>query len=92
MVGSLGYVAPEVFKREPYDVSADIWSLGALMLALISGELPFHEDDERELERRVCTEPLNLESSEETSSLSCEAKDLLHCMLRKCPLERITIK
>ena len=39
--GTLGYVAPEVLRKEPYSFSCDIWSLGCITYALICGCLPF---------------------------------------------------
>lgn len=39
--GTLGYVAPEVLKKEPYSFSCDLWSLGCICYALLSGSLPF---------------------------------------------------
>lgn len=39
--GTLGYVAPEVLKKGPYGFSCDIWSLGCITYALLSGSLPF---------------------------------------------------
>ena len=38
--GTLGYVAPEVLKKEPYSFSCDMWSLGSICYALLSGSLP----------------------------------------------------
>jgi serine/threonine protein kinase len=42
--GTLGYVAPEVLKKEPYSFSADVWSLGCMVHALLSGSLPFDSE------------------------------------------------
>ena len=39
--GTLGYVGPEVLKKEPYRFSCDIWSLGCLAYGMLSGCLPF---------------------------------------------------
>ena len=39
--GTLGYVAPEVLKKEFYSFSCDMWSLGCICYALLSGSLPF---------------------------------------------------
>ena len=39
--GTLGYVAPEVLKKEPYNFSCDVWSIGCIAYALLSGSLPF---------------------------------------------------
>jgi serine/threonine-protein kinase RCK2 len=42
--GTVGYVAPEVLKKEQYGFSCDIWSLGCIVHALLSGYLPFDHD------------------------------------------------
>lgn len=39
--GTVGYVAPEVLRQKPYSFSCDVWSIGCIMYALISGSLPF---------------------------------------------------
>jgi serine/threonine protein kinase len=39
--GTVGYVAPEVLKKEPYGFNCDMWSFGCLIYALICGSLPF---------------------------------------------------
>lgn len=41
--GTLGYVAPEVLKKEPYTFSCDLWSLGCLTYAMLCGSLPFDD-------------------------------------------------
>jgi serine/threonine protein kinase len=43
--GTLGYVAPEVMKKEPYNFSCDLWSLGCIIYALLSGSLPFDHEN-----------------------------------------------
>lgn len=39
--GTLGYVAPEVLKKDPYSFTCDMWSLGCIAYAFLSGSLPF---------------------------------------------------
>ena len=46
--GTLGYVAPEVLKKKPYTFSCDVWSLGCILYALLSGSLPFDHESQRE--------------------------------------------
>jgi serine/threonine protein kinase len=51
--GTLSYVAPEVLLQKPYDKSVDLWSLGIIIYLLISGTLPFDDDDDREIARQT---------------------------------------
>ena len=46
--GTLGYVAPEVLKKQPYSFSCDLWSYGCIIYALLSGSLPFDHESQRE--------------------------------------------
>jgi serine/threonine protein kinase len=40
-LGTPGYLAPEVLRRQPYNSYADVWSLGVITYFLLCGELPF---------------------------------------------------
>jgi len=42
MVGSRYWMAPEVIRREQYDYKIDVWSLGALLFELLTGNPPYH--------------------------------------------------
>jgi calcium-dependent protein kinase len=39
--GSVGYIAPEVFLGHGYDERVDVFAVGVIMYALVSGSLPF---------------------------------------------------
>lgn len=41
--GTVGYAAPEILKKMSYGKSVDIWSLGIIIYALLSGSLPFSD-------------------------------------------------
>lgn len=48
IVGTTGYMAPERIRGDPYDVKADIWSLGITVIELVTGVFPFNlETDQR---------------------------------------------
>ena len=46
--GTIGYVAPEVLTRAPYNHKIDIWSMGVIIYYIISGELPFNNTEDEE--------------------------------------------
>lgn len=39
------FKAPELIKRQPYDASVDIWSIGITVVELMEGEPPYYELD-----------------------------------------------
>lgn len=44
MVGTPGYVAPEVVRKRPYGVKCDIFSAGVVLYFALSTHMPFHSD------------------------------------------------
>ena len=46
--GTLTFVAPEVLIRTPYNKEIDIWSLGVTLYLMLSGTLPFDDEDDNE--------------------------------------------
>ena len=80
--GTVGYVAPEVLRRQQYAFSCDVWSLGCIVYALIAGSLPFDSDNERETKRMTMEEPLVF-VEDVWKSVSKQCKDLLSKFLIK---------
>ncbi|CDR96572.1 protein kinase domain containing protein, putative [Babesia bigemina] len=92
-VGTMSYAAPEVLGCggvTGYNgKSADIWSLGVLLYAMLFGELPWHNEDFglREAVKQILDKPLTFPC--QTSSTS---RDLMSSMLRIEPADRPTIE
>lgn len=88
--GTLSYCGPEVLKQEPYSYSCDVWSLGCIIYALLSGSLPFDSDDQQEVIRKTINDPLVFDLPI-WRKVSNSAKNLLTRMFAKDPQERISL-
>ncbi|CAI5458079.1 unnamed protein product [Closterium sp. Yama58-4] len=83
--GSKPYEAPEVMAGVAYDESADIWSLGVTLYAMLSGKWPLFRGGKRVLDEKADF------ASEDWKKVSRDAKDLIRRMLRVDVNERFTI-
>jgi len=86
--GTLGYVAPEVLRKEPYSFSCDLWSYGCIIYALLSGSLPFDHESQKETIRMTLDNKLEFDlPSWKDVSETC--KDLIKGLLDKDPIKRV---
>jgi serine/threonine protein kinase len=51
--GSNFYLAPEMLMQKEYGPEVDIWAVGVMSYAVLSGTLPFGSDDLKETYRRI---------------------------------------
>lgn len=85
--GSPNYAAPELIIGKVYNgTSIDIWSSGVILYAMLTGTLPFDEDQIPKLYQKIKEGKYSL-----PPILSDSAKDLIVRMLQVNPLDRITI-
>jgi len=57
VTGTLAYLAPEVLRGRPANVTSDIWALGVVLYEMMTGELPFKGATAFELSLAIMTEP-----------------------------------
>ncbi|WOO84664.1 Serine/threonine-protein kinase HSL1 [Vanrija pseudolonga] len=85
--GSPHYASPEIVAGKAYNGSAsDIWSCGIILFALLTGRLPFDDDNIRALLQKVKVGHFDM-----PDDIVGPARDLLFRMLEKDPEQRITM-
>ncbi|RCK63789.1 Serine/threonine-protein kinase GIN4 [Candida viswanathii] len=85
--GSPHYAAPEIVSGLKYHGAAsDVWSCGVILFALLTGRLPFDDENIRNLLLKVQAGSFEMPSDE----ISREAQNLLARMLEVDPDKRIT--
>ena len=89
MLGSRGYVAPEVTSGHAYTQAVDLWSLGIVTYTLLCGYLPFRQDSEY-FRRREPPKFKLVFPRREWALVSTAAKDLCKRLLIEDPSRRFT--
>ncbi|MCQ2819073.1 MAG: protein kinase [archaeon] len=76
---SIYYVSPEALKGQ-FDKKSDIWSLGVLLYVILSGNIPFNGNNEKEVSERILKGEFSFKE-EEWENISKEAKELISKLL-----------
>lgn len=82
LVGTEGYMAPEVLQEDKYNQSADIWSLGCVLVNFCCQKAPFE---------KVYKDIPKANHREIPDNYSYELKNLISYMLKITPGERIPV-
>ncbi len=85
--GSPCYAAPEmVLGKKYYGLNVDIWSSGIILYAMVCGFLPFEDDDNESIYRKIILGKFDI-----PDKLSLNCKDLICKILEGNPKKRIKI-
>jgi len=85
--GSPHYAAPEIISGKPYNgASADIWSCGVILYALLAAKLPFDDDDCPALLQKISIGRFVM-----PPDIDPQAQDLIWRMLTTDVRQRITM-
>lgn len=85
--GSPSYASPELIMGQKYTFATDIWSMGVVLYAMMTGHLPFIETNFTRLAHMVIFKEIEF-----PPNISPNLSDILHRMLDKNPATRITIE
>uniref|UniRef100_A0A3Q2CPY5 Testis-specific serine/threonine-protein kinase 1-like n=1 Tax=Cyprinodon variegatus TaxID=28743 RepID=A0A3Q2CPY5_CYPVA len=87
--GTPNYQAPEILKHRPYNPKLnDVWSMGIVLYEMLFGSLPFKNRNREEFVRLQMKRRITFPT---TSSVSTQAKELIHSILQPVPENRITV-
>lgn len=90
-IGTPGYVAPEVVRREPYGPPVDMWACGVVLYVMLSGRMPFYGRDDIQCLRRTAAGEYSF-PDREWMHVSEDAKSFVRSLLQKRPDLRLTAK
>lgn len=87
--GTPEYIAPEILARKPYTSQVDLWAVGVITYILLSGEMPFEDDNKNRLYRLILKAKYSY-ARELWKHVSNIAKDFIDRLLVLEPKERMT--
>uniref|UniRef100_A0A2P2IPR8 Serine/threonine-protein kinase ATG1a isoform X2 n=1 Tax=Rhizophora mucronata TaxID=61149 RepID=A0A2P2IPR8_RHIMU len=90
--GSPLYMAPEIIRNQKYDAKADLWSVGAILFQLVTGEPPFEGNSQLQLFQNILSSTELQFPKGALDELHPDCVDLCRSLLRQNPVERLTFK
>ncbi|CAN9498115.1 unnamed protein product [Ophioblennius macclurei] len=88
--GTLEYMAPEMVKGEVVGPPADIWMVGVVVYIMLSGRLPFEDEDPQQVESKILM--AKFDPTKLYSNVSQSASTFLKKMLSSYPWARPTTR
>jgi calcium/calmodulin-dependent protein kinase I len=92
--GTWAYWAPEILRRQPYDTSVDLWSVGVILYIMLSGVHPFDPDgqsSDAQIVERILKADYKFDP-EYWSGISPAAKHVVQSLIHMDPMQRLTCK
>lgn len=87
LAGTPDYMSPEQASGRSIDARSDLFSLGTLMYAMLTGHPPFRASNPMAVMNRICHEP-HRPVSEERDDVPVEVSELIDGLLAKEPEKR----
>lgn len=87
-IGTPMYLAPEIWKKKPYNSKCDIWSLGVLLYEMATFTYPYNGRNAKDLSVKVC----NAKAPHIPTTYSKELSNVIQSMLVHNPLQRPSVE
>ncbi|XP_066290402.1 serine/threonine-protein kinase H1 homolog [Branchiostoma lanceolatum] len=87
--GTPEYIAPEILCRRPYSCAVDMWAIGVITYILLSGTMPFDDENRTRLYRAIIKAKYSY-TGEHWKDVSALSKDFIDHLLIIDPGERMT--
>lgn len=87
--GTPEYIAPEILKRQPYTNAVDMWAIGVITHILLSGEMPFSDENRTRMYHAILKAKYSY-ISEAWKDVSEQAKNFIDKLLVVDPCKRMT--
>lgn len=81
ILGSLGYIAPEIYLKEQYGCGVDMFSFGVLLFRILSGEKPWPSSPSKATMEATLNMQYQVNSHHWNNIVSRDAKNLVHSLL-----------
>lgn len=88
--GTIGYMAPEIVRKQFYGKPVDMWALGVVIYILLCGYPPFYHENQKALAEQISRGQYSYHP-QYWSGVSDEAKDLISRLLDINPATRLTV-
>lgn len=83
--GTPSYLPPEVIRNSQYGRSVDWWGLGVVMYELLTGQLPFYNEERKAMFRQIVTEKVHYPKT----IITRDTREILSRLLVKNPDRRL---
>ncbi|KAA8494374.1 putative myosin light chain kinase [Porphyridium purpureum] len=87
--GTVGYIAPEIVRRQPYGPPADMWACGVILYIMLSGKAPFYGADDDQVSEMVERHELHF-PDDPWRRISDSAQSLVRGLLQASPAKRLS--
>ena len=84
------FVAPEVLLKKPYGMESDMWSAGCVAFLLLSGDVPFAGETQKDLFRAIVAGKYAI--TDYWTEVSDEGKQFVSDLLQVDPTKRLSAK